>query len=191
MTPSFFSVPLETSLTQRKMFLSYFQTEDRRFMFIFSSIIIPGWHQTGQLHAGQGHRIEVASGEEAVNSLLTRRLRLPETHAHNPQVKAKPVMTNKLSPGYTEMESADVFAVRFQTQKPLRCPDWITLVIFTAAPGLPIHWGRPGPSDKRSTLWALCCTWRADARQGEFYTHQWLLKLYICEKTAQISTILV
>ncbi len=48
------------------------------------------------MHAGQGHRIGAASGEEAVDSPLTQRLWLPETLAQNPQMKAKPVMTNKL-----------------------------------------------------------------------------------------------
>ncbi len=58
-----------------------------------------------------------ASGEDAVNSPLTQRLWLPKTLAQNPQMKAKPVMTNKLGRSYTEMEPADVFAVRFQTSR--------------------------------------------------------------------------
>lgn len=97
MPPSFpLSLWKKSWLREICIFPSFRQNEGR--CVYFFSIIIPGWHQTGQLHAGRGHRIEVASGEEAVNSLLTPRLRLPETLAQNPHMKAKPVMTNKLGP---------------------------------------------------------------------------------------------
>lgn len=81
---------------------------------MFSPYLTQGDIRLDSCVADGGHRLGTASGGEAVNSPLTQRLRLPETLAQSPQMKAKPVMTNKLGPAYTEMEPADVFTVCIQ-----------------------------------------------------------------------------
>lgn len=63
---------------------------------MFSPYLTQGDIRLDSCVADGGHRLGTASGGEAVNSPLTQRLRLPETLAQSPQMKAKPVMTNKL-----------------------------------------------------------------------------------------------
>lgn len=72
-----------------KACLPSFRQNEGRYVYFF--------HETGQLHAVRGHRIDVASVEEAVNAPLTRRTGLPETLPQNPRMEAKQVMTNKLA----------------------------------------------------------------------------------------------
>lgn len=162
----------------------------RGVVFIFSSIMIPGWHQSGQLDAGQGHRIGAASGEEAVNSPLMQRLWLPETLAQNPQMKAKPVMTNKL--GRTtrrwNLQMCSLSASRHKS----RCGAQIELhYSFAQQHQGSLFIGAGQGRRTKDPLYELCaCTCTADARQGEIYTPQWLLKASIREQTSQISTIL-
>lgn len=101
-------------------------------------------------------------------------------------------MTNKLERGTRRwnLQMCSLSASRHKSRRGVQ--NWISLLICTAVPGLPFHWGRPGPPDKRSTLWALCWTCMgADAKQGEFYTPQWFLKPSISEQTAQISTLVL
>lgn len=63
---------------------------------MFSPYLTQGDIRLDSCVADGGHRLGTASGGEAVTSPLTQRLRLPETLAQSPQMKAKPVMTNKL-----------------------------------------------------------------------------------------------
>lgn len=68
----------------------------------------------------------------------------------------------QIRPGYVEMEPADVFTVSFSDIK-AAVVSRLNYISHLQHRGSLFTGARAGPPDKRSTLWALCCTWGPDA----------------------------